>query len=80
MHSASRLAMAIVGDGNPTAQLNPAFHRSGCFETVCAALRGTDLVANKDTNSVVSALIKQSQRLPRELYKSLTWDRHSQRM
>ena len=29
-------------------------------------------VANKDTESVVSALIKQSQRLPRELYKSLT--------
>jgi IS30 family transposase len=32
-------------------------------------------VANKDTESVVSALIKQSRRLPRELYKSLTWDR-----
>jgi len=32
-------------------------------------------VANKDTESVVSALIKQSQRLPRELYKSLAWDR-----
>ena len=32
-------------------------------------------VANKDTQSVISALIKQSQRLPRELYKSLTWDR-----
>lgn len=32
-------------------------------------------VTNKDTESVVSALIKQSQRLPRELYKSLTWDR-----
>ena len=32
-------------------------------------------VANKDTQSVVSALIKQSQRLPKELYKSLTWDR-----
>ena len=32
-------------------------------------------VANKDTESVISALIKQSQRLPRELYKSLTWDR-----
>jgi len=32
-------------------------------------------VANKDTDSVISALIKQSQRLPRELYKSLTWDR-----
>ncbi len=32
-------------------------------------------VKNKDTEGVVSALIKQSQRLPRELYKSLTWDR-----
>jgi IS30 family transposase len=32
-------------------------------------------VANKDTESVVSALIKQSQRLPNELYRSLTWDR-----
>ena len=32
-------------------------------------------VANKDTESVVSALIRQSQRLPSELYQSLTWDR-----
>jgi len=32
-------------------------------------------VANKDTESVVTALIKQSKRLPKELYKSLTWDR-----
>ncbi len=32
-------------------------------------------VPNKDTESVVSALIKQSRKLPRELYKSLTWDR-----
>ena len=32
-------------------------------------------VSNKDTESVVSALIKQSQRLPAELYRSLTWDR-----
>lgn len=32
-------------------------------------------VANKDTRSVVSALIRQTQHLPRELYKSLTWDR-----
>ena len=32
-------------------------------------------VANKDTESVVSALIKQSRRLPGELYRSLTWDR-----
>lgn len=32
-------------------------------------------VNNKDTESVVSALIKQSKKLPDELYKSLTWDR-----
>ncbi|MGH3875392.1 MAG: IS30 family transposase [Pseudonocardiaceae bacterium] len=32
-------------------------------------------VANKDTNSVVSALIKQTQHLPRDLYQSITWDR-----
>jgi transposase, IS30 family len=32
-------------------------------------------VKNKDTDSVVSALIKQSKKLPGELYKSLTWDR-----
>jgi IS30 family transposase len=32
-------------------------------------------VAGKDTQTVVSALIKQAKRLPNELYKSLTWDR-----
>ena len=32
-------------------------------------------VANKDTRTVVSALIKQAKTLPNELYKSLTWDR-----
>ena len=30
---------------------------------------------NKDTASVVSALIKQARKLPRDLYQSLTWDR-----
>ena len=30
---------------------------------------------NKDTQTVVSALIKQARKLPTELYKSLTWDR-----
>ena len=29
----------------------------------------------KDTETVVSALIRQSKKLPRELFKSLTWDR-----
>jgi len=32
-------------------------------------------VKNKDTESVITALIKQSKKLPSELYKSLTWDR-----
>ena len=32
-------------------------------------------VANKNTQTVVSALIKQAKKLPNELYKSLTWDR-----
>jgi len=32
-------------------------------------------LANKDTRTVVSALIKQAKKLPNELYKSLTWDR-----
>ena len=35
-------------------------------------------VKNKDTQSVVTALIKQSRKLPTELYKSLTWDRGSE--
>jgi IS30 family transposase len=30
---------------------------------------------NKKTKTVVTALIKQAHKLPRELYKSLTWDR-----
>ena len=32
-------------------------------------------VKSKDTETVISALIKQSKKLPGELYKSLTWDR-----
>jgi len=35
-------------------------------------------VAGKDTKTVVDALIKQAQKLPRELDKSLTWDRGSE--
>jgi IS30 family transposase len=30
---------------------------------------------SKDTKTVIDALIKQAHKLPRELYKSLTWDR-----
>ena len=32
-------------------------------------------VKSKDTKTVINALIKQAHKLPRELYKSLTWDR-----
>ena len=32
-------------------------------------------VSGKDTNTVICALIKHAQKLPNELYKSLTWDR-----
>ena len=35
-------------------------------------------VENKDTQSVVTALIKQARKLPKELYRSLTWDRGSE--
>ena len=32
-------------------------------------------VSSRDTETVINALIKQADKLPRELYKSLTWDR-----
>jgi len=32
-------------------------------------------VDSKDTDTVINALIRQADKLPRELYKSLTWDR-----
>ncbi|MFT5693480.1 MAG: IS30 family transposase [Oceanicoccus sp.] len=35
-------------------------------------------VENSSSDTVVKALIKQSQKLPSELYKSLTWDRGSE--
>ncbi len=35
-------------------------------------------VANKDTQSVITALIKQARKMPKELYRSLTWDRGSE--
>ena len=35
-------------------------------------------VENKNTETVIKALIKQARKLPTELYKSLTWDRGSE--
>jgi IS30 family transposase len=39
------------------------------------ALRDVGQGGGKDTRTVVTALIKQAKKLPKELYKSLTWDR-----
>ena len=35
-------------------------------------------VNGKDSQTVIDALIKQAHKLPKELYKSLTWDRGSE--
>jgi IS30 family transposase len=35
-------------------------------------------VESKDTKTVINALIKHAHKLPREIYKSLTWDRGSE--
>ena len=35
-------------------------------------------IKRRDTETVINALIKHAQKLPRELYKSLTWDRGSE--
>jgi IS30 family transposase len=35
-------------------------------------------VSGKDSETVINALIKQAHKLPRELYRSLTWDRGSE--
>lgn len=35
-------------------------------------------IENKNTQTVISALIKQSKKLPNELYKSLIWNRGSE--
>ena len=35
-------------------------------------------IPNRSTDTVIMALIKQSRKLPNEIYKSLTWDRGSE--
>ena len=35
-------------------------------------------IAHKDSKTVIEALVKQARKLPKELYKSLTWDRGSE--
>ena len=40
----------------------------------CSSFTST-AISTKSTRTVVTALIKQAKKLPKELYKSLTWDR-----
>tara|TARA_R110000787_G_scaffold131288_1_gene243240 strand:+ start:534 stop:875 length:342 start_codon:yes stop_codon:yes gene_type:complete len=59
--------------GRPDWRLQKQPYRDACGTPI--ALFMLVKVANKGTESVVTGLIDLSQRLPRELYKSLTWDR-----
>jgi IS30 family transposase len=59
----------IIGSRN--SQIGTLVERS----TRYVMLAKTD---RKDTETVINALIKQSKKLPTELYKSLTWDRGSE--
>ncbi len=59
----------IIGSRN--SQIGTLVERS----TRYVMLAKTD---GKDTETVINALIKQSKKLPTELYKSLTWDRGSE--
>ena len=51
--------------------------KAGVTAAAAAATRYVMLakIPSRDTQTVVSALIKQAKKLPDELYKSLTWDR-----
>ena len=49
-------------------------HNHVCVHHVISYIREW-CTQSKDTETVINALIKQTHKLPRELYKSLTWDR-----
>jgi IS30 family transposase len=54
--------------GNNNSQIATLVERHSRY---CMLIR----VKSRDTETVIDALIKQAHKLPRELYKSLTWDR-----
>ena len=56
----------LIGDSN--SQIATLVERQTRY---CMLVR----VKRRDTETVIDALIKQAHKLPRELYKSLTWDR-----
>jgi IS30 family transposase len=57
--------------GNATSQIATLVERQSRFVMLVK-------VASKDSEAVVDALIRHASKLPRELYKSLTWDRGSE--
>lgn len=57
--------------GNATSQIATLVERQSRFVMLVK-------VASKDSEGVVNALIRHASKLPRELYKSLTWDRGSE--
>jgi IS30 family transposase len=57
--------------GNATSQIATLVERQSRFVMLVK-------VASKDSGAVVDALIRHASKLPRELYKSLTWDRGSE--
>ena len=54
--------------GNATSQIATLVERQSRYVMLVK-------VAGKDSEAVVNALIRHASKLPRELYKSLTWDR-----
>ena len=76
------LGTGPLGDASITCQLIEGDLIAGSGNSFIATLveRHTRFVmlakvGNKDSNSVIQALIKQARKLPKELYRSLTWDR-----
>lgn len=57
--------------GNATSQIATLVERHSRFVMLVK-------VPNKNSEAVVNALIRHASKLPRELYKSLTWDRGSE--
>jgi len=85
-YNGSVLGKSLEFDLHPQAEL-PGYGLNVRFrtkQTFSLTLRKTERhtryvmlvrVPSKDTKTVINALIKQAHKLPRELYKSLTWDR-----
>jgi IS30 family transposase len=57
--------------GNATSQIATLVERQSRFVMLVK-------VPSKDSEAVVNALIRHASKLPRELYRSLTWDRGSE--